>query len=198
MEKAYVLLFHGYADWELGYVLAEIRRLGNIEVVAVGFSDAPVLSMGGLKVMPEIILSQVEPEDVRIFLLPGGDMWEKEYPEKEIENLLHLLDKNGTPMAAICGATTVLAKAGLLNDRRHTSNSLQYLKDNAPGYAGERNYVDKLAVTDKNITTASGLGSVEFTMNILAHLNVSTPRIRGIWYEAFKYGRYPEHFDHGT
>ena len=26
MKKAYVLLFNGYADWEIGYVLAELRR----------------------------------------------------------------------------------------------------------------------------------------------------------------------------
>lgn len=28
MSRAYVLIFDGYADWEIGYVLAELRRFG--------------------------------------------------------------------------------------------------------------------------------------------------------------------------
>jgi len=79
MKKAYTLLFDGYADWELGYVLPELRRIGKIDVVTVGFTDNPVVSMGGLRVIPEKVLSKVNIEDVLIFILPGGHMWEGTY-----------------------------------------------------------------------------------------------------------------------
>jgi putative intracellular protease/amidase len=72
MKKAHVLLFDGYADWELGNILAELRRLGKIEVVTIGFSDKSIVSMGGLNVKPDIILSQVNLDDVLVFILPGG------------------------------------------------------------------------------------------------------------------------------
>ncbi len=68
MAKAYVLLFDGYADWELGHVLAELRRHGKVEVVSVGFTDRAVVSMGGLRVIPDTILSHVDPRDVLIFI----------------------------------------------------------------------------------------------------------------------------------
>ena len=42
MSRAYTLIFDGYADWELGHVLAELRRYGNVEVETVGFSDKTV------------------------------------------------------------------------------------------------------------------------------------------------------------
>jgi hypothetical protein len=36
------------------------------------------------------------------------------------------------------------------------------------------------------------LGSVEFTVEVLEELEVATPELRSIWYDAFKHGKYPE------
>lgn len=101
------------------------------------------------------------------------------------------------PIAAACAATTVLARAGLLRGRRHTSNSLMYLEMMVPGYAGQSDYGDAPAVTDGRITTASGLGAVDFTMSLLESLDVATPELRHMWYRAFKHGEYPEGIEHG-
>ena len=194
MKKAYVLLFDGYADWEIGYVLAELRRIGNIPVVSVGFTDAPVVSMGGLTVRPDATLAAVAPDDARLFILPGGTLWEQPYPADALHALLQALDRQAVPLAAICAATTVLAKAGVLHGKKHTSNSLKYLREHAPGYQGDKDYVAQLAVTDGHVTTASGLGSVEFTRNILEAMQIVTPQLRDLWFRAFKYGEYPEEF----
>jgi hypothetical protein len=43
----HVLVFEGFADWEPAYALAELRRSGGLDVVTLGFTDAPVRSMGG-------------------------------------------------------------------------------------------------------------------------------------------------------
>ena len=34
--KVHVLVFDGFADWEPAHALAELRRSGGLEVVAVG------------------------------------------------------------------------------------------------------------------------------------------------------------------
>ena len=49
----HVLVFEGFADWEPAYALAELRRSGGLDVVTLGFTDAPVRSMGGLRVAPD-------------------------------------------------------------------------------------------------------------------------------------------------
>ncbi len=180
-----------YADWEIGYALAELHRLGNIEIVTVGFSEQPVTSMGGLLIHPHIVLSQVAPSQALLFLLSGGSLWEQEYPCETI----HMLEHHAVPIAAICAATTVLGHAGLFANRKHTSNSLRYIEKLVPSYASHAMYCDALAVTDKNIITASGLGSVDFTLNILTLLNIATPKIRKMWYKAFKFGEYPKDID---
>lgn len=53
--------------------------------------------------------------------------------------------------------------------------------------------MDVTATRDKGVITASGLAPVDFAMEILEELGLATPAIRKIWYDAFKYGKYPEH-----
>lgn len=195
MKRVYVLLFDGYADWELGNVLAELRRFGNLEVVTVGFTDQSAVSMGGLNVRVDTVISKVEIDDVLIFLVPGGHMWEGSYPKIEIDEFLNRLEKEKAPIAAICAATTVLAKAGILRGKKHTSNSLKYLRKMFPEYSEEDNYVDSPAVRDQHVITASGLCSVDFAMEVFNEINLASPEMRSIWYEALKYGKYPDHLD---
>jgi putative intracellular protease/amidase len=192
MAKAYVLLFDGYADWELGHVLAELRRHGKVEVVSVGFTDRAVVSMGGLRVIPDTILSHVDPQDVLIFIIPGGYVWEGEYPAAALEQILHRLEEQKIPIAAICAATVAVARAGLLHGRKHTSNSKEYLSKMYRDYSQGANYVNTLATRDRQVITASGLGSIEFTMEIFTELGLLTPEMMSIWYEAFKHGKYPQ------
>ncbi|MCJ7772155.1 MAG: DJ-1/PfpI family protein [Desulfobacterales bacterium] len=193
MKKAYVLLFDEYADWEIGNILAEFHRLAKVEVVSVGFSDKTIVSMGGLRVIPDMAMSEMDINDVLIFIIPGGYMWEKGYPAEELERLLCELEKAKVPIAAICAATTVLARAGLFKGRKHTSNSLKYLSKMVPEYKEDQHYMDVIATRDQAIITASGLGPVDFAKEILEELDLATPAIRKVWYDAFKYGNYLEH-----
>ena len=192
MKKAHALIFDGYADWELGNVLAELKRIGSVDVVTVGFSKDTVISMGGLHVIPDITLEEMDFIDILIFIVPGGCLWEGNYPKTEIEDMLGLLEKAGIPVAAICAATTVLAQAGILENREHTSNSMAYLEKMVPNYNGHGNYVNSLSVCDRHVITASGLGSVDFTREILDELELGTPKTRSVWYDAFKNGNYPD------
>ena len=193
MSSVYIIVANGFADWEPGYALAEIRRSGGLSVTTVGFTSAPVKSMGGLRVLPDITLADLQPDDVRLFMLPGGDLWEDEtaYPRAELERALALLRESAKPIAAICGATVAVARAGLLDDRRHTSNAKDYLIEKAPEYRGAALYEPDLAVRDRGMITASGLGPVEFAREIFAELEVFSEADRGLWFEMFKHGRMP-------
>jgi putative intracellular protease/amidase len=188
----HVLVFEGFADWEPAYALAELRRSGGLEVVTLGFTDAPVRSMGGLHVVPDRAIAGLDIAAVRLLLLPGGDMWEGSYPRAALDPLLTELHARGAPIAAICGATLALARAGLLNDRAHTSNEQAYLTNLAAEYAGGGQYVDELAVRDRRVITASGLGPTEFAREIFEELEVFTAEERPVWYHLFKHGRFPQ------
>src|SRR3546814_9109876 len=73
----------------------------------------------------------------------------------------------GQPLAAICGATVALAHAGLLDDHAHTSNSLKFLRDNAPAYGGGAHYREATVVSEGGIVTAPGSSPVGFACECL-------------------------------
>ena len=189
--QVHVLVFDGLADWEAAHALAELRRSGGLAVVAVGFDADAVTTMGGLRILPDVALAAVVPSDVRLFLLPGGDIWEGEYPRATLDVLLRTLTEKGIPVAAICGATLALARVGLLDDRRHTSNGPEYLAQHAANYKGSSAYVPKLAIRDRGVITASGLGCLEFAREIFEELGVLGPEDRSQWFEMFKHGKVP-------
>jgi putative intracellular protease/amidase len=188
----HILVFEGFADWEPGFALAELRRSGGLEVVAVGFSLEPVRSMGGLRVVPDRMLDEVAPDGARLLLLPGGDLWEGDYPRASVHRALGAMRDAGVPIAAICGATIATARAGLLDDRAHTSNEREYLASHAPEYTGGEHYVDTLAARDRGVITASGVGPIEFAREIFAELGVLSEADRSAWFHLFKHGRMPE------
>ena len=121
-KAVYLLAAPGFADWEPAHALAELRRHGHYRVEVIGVTAGPVQSMGGVTVLPTRTLSAIDTADVAVFILPGGDRWEGEPVEPELARLLHTLDRQGVPIAAICAATTAIARAGLLRGRRHTSD----------------------------------------------------------------------------
>ena len=96
--------------------------------------------MGGIAVLPSKTVADVDPADVAAFILPGGDRWERDPIEPELEALIERLDTGGVPIAAICGATVAVARLGLFRGRRHTSNGLDYLRGHVPGYADADHY----------------------------------------------------------
>lgn len=189
-RKAYILVFDGLADWEPTHALCEINKSGNFDVVAVGFADRPVTTMGGLRVLPDITLDGMNPAEAAIFILPGGDMWEQKSDEK-LTNVLRQLHDAEVPVAAICGATLEIARAKLTRGCRHTSNAKEYLKAMVADYTDEKLYVDELAVTDNRIITASGLGSVEFGREIIKQLKIYSEADTEVWFEMFKHGVFP-------
>jgi putative intracellular protease/amidase len=191
VKAVYVLLVDGFADWEPAHAIAELRRSGQYRVETIGLTSAPVESMGGMRVLPSKTLGAVDTGDVALLIVPGGERWERGPIEPEIERLLRELDGAQVRLAAICAATTVIARLGLLRGRRHTSNGLEYLRTHVPGYSEAANYVDAPAVRNRGLITASGLADVEFARELFEELDVLSAEDRAAWATIFRTARLP-------
>ena len=191
-KSVYLLVVDGFADWEPAHAVAELRRQGSYRVESVGLTPTAVESMGGLRVLPSTTVTEVDPADVAVFILPGGDRWEQQPIEPELQQLLGRLDAAGVPIAAVCAATVAIARLDLLRGRRHTSNGLEYLRSHVPAYGESANYVVKPAVRDRGLITASGLADVEFARELFEELNIMTAEDRAAWATIFRSGRLPE------
>jgi putative intracellular protease/amidase len=185
-----LLVFDGFADWEPAHALCEMRRSGKFNVVTVGFSSESVTSMAGLRISPDMAVAEIDVASTAFFMLPGGDMWQDK-SDVGIAPLLRRLHEANVWIGAICAATLEMARAGLTRGIRHTSNSKSYLEAMVSGYRDGDFYVDELAVTNQNVITASGLGSVEFAREVLRSLQVYSDPDIDTWFDMFKRGVIP-------
>jgi len=174
---AHLALYDTLADWEVGYLLVELRTGrftgSSWKIVTVSESHEPITTMGGVRIMPDMILDDLDPANSDLLILPGADMWDAGGGEAFAAAAARFLDK-GVPVAAICGATAGLARAGLLETRHHTSAAAGYLM--ATGYAGVEYYVDERAVVDGDLITAGPQSPVQFARATLRRLRLASDR----------------------
>ena len=195
-QDVYLFVFDSLSDWEAGYAVAGINNPqfqvapGAYRVQTVALQRASVLTIGGIRIEPDLTLDSISPKDSAMLILPGGLAWDSGQNMEAVEVANAFLNA-GVPVAAICGATGGLARGGLLDHRRHTSNALEYLA--ATHYRGESLYEESPAVTDGDLITASGIAPIDFAQHIFRRLNLYRPPVLDAWYGLFKTGK-PEYF----
>ena len=114
--------------------------------------------------------------------------WNSPEAEQVVPILQKAMQQNKI-IGAICNAVSFMAAHGFLNDIKHTGNTVQQLqlwrKEN---YTNEAGYMERQAVSDKNIVTANGTGYLEFTRELLLLLHVDTEERITTYYEFNKNG----------
>lgn len=190
-QTVHLFVFDTLADWEPSFAIAAINNAefaphpDRYRVRTVGLSREPVVTTGGVTILPDMTLDELEPAQSAMLILPGGDTWDMGQNTEALAKAKSFLAA-GVPIAAICGATAGLARAGLLDDKPHTSNALFYLQ--ATNYQGTAFYQDQPAVTADNVITASATAPLEFAYEILKRLGVYNDQTLEAWYGVFKTG----------
>jgi putative intracellular protease/amidase len=189
-ETVHVAVYEGLADWEIGHLVANLRggvgqhSPGRFEVRTVGVSTDPVVTMGGLRIVPDLALADLRPSDSAMLVLPGSTGWVPGDPTTSaFARAAREFRSAGVPVAAICGAVAGLAWEGLLDDREHTSAVPEFLA--ATGYAGGALYRDADAVTDRDLITAGPSEPVAFAREVFALLGVYTPEKLDAWFRLY-------------
>jgi len=190
--NVFVYVLNTLADWEIGYLTAEInsgryikKSIEKPKIVKVAKNMDTIKTMGGIEITPDITVKDIIIQKNDLLILPGADTWLTENNEEILNFIKNNMGKDIT-IAAICGATIAMAYNGLLNEVKHTSENLDLLKMTCPNYNGEKNYCDIPAVVDSNIITASGLAPLEFTYEIFKKMNIMENNTVEAWYNLFK------------
>lgn len=177
------------ADWEISFLTSELvskryfkNQNEDVTILKVGSTKAPIKTMGGMIINPDITVNEMDIND--LLILPGADTWFEQDNQKIIKVAKDRIEK-GLKIAAICGATGALAKAGALNNKKHTSNDIEYLKMFSPEYTGEAYYVNEPVIKDENLITASGLAPIEFTYEIIKQLDLFREETLSAWYNLY-------------
>jgi 4-methyl-5(b-hydroxyethyl)-thiazole monophosphate biosynthesis len=165
MARAVVFLAAGFEEIEAASIVDTLRRAG-VEVVMAGLQAGAIEGGHGITIVPDTTIEEIEVEKFDAVILPGG------YPgyvnlsrDGRVLDAVKSAFAQGKVVAAICGAPSVLAKAGLLTGKKATIY---------PGMEREltgAKAVNKRIVVDGQIITSQGPGTaVEFAVTLAAIL----------------------------
>ena len=180
MSKEVILVvLNEFADWEGAFIAPALNagtrpgRPIKYKVKTLSLTKAPVVSIGGITLLPDYDL-QTMPADYAGIILVGGTQWFT--PEaQQLVPLVETAIKDKKIVGAICNASVFLGINGFLNNVKHTSNTLEFLKEFAgTTYWGAEHYINEQAVRDNNIVTANGTGYLEFCKEVLFALDADS------------------------
>ncbi len=193
MKKStvHLFVFNTMSDWEYGYLIAGINNPqfqvtpGKFRIKTVALSEKSITTTGGLHVTPELTLDKLKPLNSAMLVLPGGIAWDKKKNKEAAQLAAEFIDSK-IPVAAICGATAGLARAGILDTIPHTSNSKEYIAQT--GYKGGAFFREEPAVTSGNVITASAMCPLEFAREVFSTLGIYSEKVLLAWYNLYKTG----------
>lgn len=163
MPRLAILLTNGFADWECAFLNGIGNAYYGIETRNVSPNGKSIVSQGGLQTIPDDTLASVKPEAFDVFVICGGNIWATERAP-EIQHLAEGFLGARKYVAAICGGTLALANVGILDNKRHTSNALEFLSTGSEKYSGHSHYINEVkAVEDQRVITAPGHAPAHFS-----------------------------------
>lgn len=154
---------NGFEEIEALAVVDLLRRAG-IEVDMVGVVGSMMAGAHGIKVVMDKKLNEVRIDDYDGIVLPGGTSgYENLGRSKIIMDGIRQLNDQGKLVAAICYSPMLLAKAGVLDNRKATIY---------PGMESKIPYPrEGKVVVDGNIITSQAPGTaIAFGLAIIEYL----------------------------
>jgi putative intracellular protease/amidase len=165
-KRLAVILIDSFAEWEFGLLTSVARDYLGAEVTFHTPGGRTVTAEGGLRAEADGAIEDLNLANVDALVVVGSSHWSKG-TAPDLNRLLQGVDESGRTLGFICQGTLAAARAGMLNERAHTSNNLETLKK-AAVYRGSEHYVDTpRAVRDGNIITAPGSAPVTFAIEML-------------------------------
>ncbi|WP_186627477.1 DJ-1/PfpI family protein [Rhodococcus sp. BP22] len=178
------------ADWEYGYFVAGVAMArqsdpDRYQLAVVSDGSGEVTTAGGIRVLPDGDVADLDVGSLAALVLPGGDTWGEGHAA--VLALARTAIERAIPVGAICGATLGLARTGLLNARPHTSNALEFISG-ATEYTGGEHYRDARVVSDHSLVTAPGTAALQFTKAMFELLELFPEPIIEAWYGLYSTG----------
>ncbi len=160
----------GYADWEYGLLAASAVEWFGAKAVSLTPDGKPVIGISGFTLTPDRSIDLAANADLDAIAVIGSDSWAAETPP-DVSALLKSVAERSGVVGGICAGTLALARSGLLQGQKHTSNGREWILGHLPNYAGSDLYQDvPHAVADDRIVTAPGSAPATFAVTFLEAL----------------------------
>ena len=193
MKNIVFIILDEFADWEAAFLSSALNDKNITKNYTTNFASIDKnlkKSMGNLKVLPDLTLKEIDENDVDGLVLIGGRTWRSQIEEtntKIVELVKKFKNNPNKVVGAICDAAYFLATNGLLNDRKHTVNSFDEIKDNL-NYTNSKNFVEMESVIDGNLVTAKGDSPIHFAKNVMMALGDIPEKNVNLFFDIYTIG----------
>ncbi|HEY92739.1 MAG TPA: DJ-1/PfpI family protein [Dehalococcoidia bacterium] len=160
--KVVVPLAEGFEEIEFSTIVDILRRAG-IDVAVTGLKEGIIDGAHGIGLAPDTLIDKVSADNFDVIVLVGGNpgFVNLGKSEKVLKLVKEMFDRDKY-VTAICGAPSVLAKAGVIQGKKATV---------FPGMEGTltgAQYRDERVVVDGKVITSQGPGTaMEFAIKLV-------------------------------
>jgi 4-methyl-5(b-hydroxyethyl)-thiazole monophosphate biosynthesis len=160
MKKVLIPLAEGFEEIEVSTIVGVLRR-ANLNVVLAGLPSTMVKSARGVSIVTDKKLDDIKFDDFDALILPGGSPgYTNLARSQKVLSAVEDFSSKKKLIGAICGAPFVLAKAGILDNKRATI--YPGMEKELPRPRSGR------VVIDENIITSQGPGTaMEFALKLV-------------------------------
>ena len=151
-----VIAFRDFRDAEY-FVPKEILETAGAQITTVSNKSGTAVGADGGEVQVDLLISEINPVDFDAVIFVGGPGALQYLDNQASYKIAKETVNQGKLLAAICIAPAILAKAGVLEEKKATvwtsamdKSAVKILEDNGAIYE------DRPVVIDEKIVTASG------------------------------------------
>lgn len=158
-----VLLYDGM--WMQEPILA-INRVRNENITYVGLEKKPYMSYEKLPCTPERIISELDPTEVDLLIIPGGSA-DHLLDEPQLKEFVGSLNGHRKLIAGICYGAVLMANYGVLEGKKCTGDSAGITTE-TPSYLSyeKSTIIHAGVVVDDNVISATGAAYLEFAEEV--------------------------------
>ncbi len=98
----------------------ELLKNSGFKVIVASTDTTPAKGMLGMTVNPEILIPQAIPDSFVALIIVGGTGCKELWYDRELHGIVNKFYESQKTIAAICIAPMVLARAGILKDKKVT------------------------------------------------------------------------------
>lgn len=161
--RVLIPLADGVEEMEAVIMIDVFRRAGW-RVDVAGLKPGVVEASRGVKIVPDQLWGDIDPQSYDVIALPGGKTGTEHFMgDERVLEAIRQHHQAGKLIAAICAAPLVLQRAGILSDENVTCHPL------AAGELKAGRRVDEPVVISGHIVTSQGPGTTfAFALRIVS------------------------------
>lgn len=160
--KTYILYYNGFSGYEMVFPAFILRKT---EITTVGLHEGVIKSEETLNFHADIHISEMDTDDVDVFIMPGGSSLQHLQDDSILQKKLNELNQKQKTIAAICGSPVLLANTKVLDGKKFTAGGGELPEHWQKNFtSGE--YVTDEIVVDGNLITAKGIACGSFAIEI--------------------------------